>query len=120
MPESTPKASPLPLAALDLQILLVLAEGDLYGYAIKKAVHSQSAGVLDPEIGSLYRVLARLAGCEWVEEAPPPEGAPVSGHGRPRRYYRITPNGRAVAREEVDRLRTLVDGADRLALKGTP
>ena len=120
MQDSTPKASPLPLAALDLQILLVLAEGDLYGYAIKKAVHRQSAGVMDPEIGSLYRVLARLAGTEWVEEAPPPEGAPVSRHGRPRKYYRITPQGRVVAREEVERLRLLLDGADRLALEGTP
>lgn len=49
----------LPLSAL-LQVLLVLSKGDLYGYAIMKAVEAQSGGILSPEIGSLYRVLARL------------------------------------------------------------
>ena len=34
----------LPLGAVDLQILLVLTQGDLHGYGLMKAVEEQSAG----------------------------------------------------------------------------
>ena len=33
-----------PLSATDFHVLLVLTEGDLYGYAIMKAVEAQSGG----------------------------------------------------------------------------
>lgn len=106
----------LPLPAVDLQILLVLAEGDLYGYAIKKAVERESNGLLTPEIGSLYRVLARLMDSGWVEEAPSPPHGPQ--RGRPRRYYSVTPAGLKVARAEVKRLRHIVEGSGRIGLEG--
>ena len=41
----TPNLEALPLSALDLQILLVLSQGELYGYAIKKAVERESDGI---------------------------------------------------------------------------
>jgi len=110
----------LPLPAVDLQILLVLAEGDLYGYAIKKAVESESDGVLNPEIGSLYRVLARLMDSGWVEEAPSPLTVSEPQRGRPRRYYGVTQTGLKVARAEVQRLRQIVEGSGRIALEGAP
>ena len=99
----------LPLSALDLQLLLVLTEGDLYGYAIKKAVERESGGILSPEIGSLYRVLARLMDSGWVAEAPDKAGDPEPQRGRPRKYYRITPQGLDVARAEIRRLRKVVE-----------
>lgn len=108
----------LPLPAVDLQILLVLAEGDLYGYAIKKAVERESNGVLTPEIGSLYRVLARLMDSGWVEEASSPPHVPGPQRGRPRRYYSVTPAGLKVARAEVGRLRHIVEGSGRIGLEG--
>ena len=98
----------LPLSALDLQILLVLSESDLYGYAIMKAVEEQSRGVLSPEIGSLYRVLARLAERGWVLETNSPPGAGEIHRGKPRKYYGITELGRSVALYELRRLREVV------------
>ncbi len=99
----------LPLSPLDLHVLLVLAGSELYGYAIMKAVEDESAGALRPDVGSLYRVLARLDRDGLVEEAgdrvPDDENAP----GRPRRYYRITPLGRSVVAAEVSRLRRAID-----------
>ena len=97
-----------PLSATDFHVLLVLTEGDLYGYAIMKAVEAQSGGTVSPEIGSLYRVLARLMAIGLVTEV----GGPAAGEthrGRPRKYYAITPQGREVARAEAARLSQLVD-----------
>lgn len=97
-----------PLGAVDFHVLLVLAEGDLYGYGIMKAVEDQSGGAVSPEIGSLYRVLARLMAAGLVVETDGPEGGEVHP-GRPRKYYGITPAGRDLARAEASRLDALVE-----------
>jgi PadR family transcriptional regulator len=97
----------LPLSPLDFHVLLVLAAGTLYGYAIQKAVAAESGGVVRPEIGSLYRVLARLMSIGLVEEAPSPASAPAVHRGRSRRYYRLTRDGKAALEAEARRL----DGA---------
>jgi DNA-binding PadR family transcriptional regulator len=97
-----------PLSATDFHVLLALVDGALYGYAIKKAVEAQSEGRVAPEIGSLYRILARLTGTGLVEEAPSPdEGSPVHP-GRDRKYYRLTEHGRARGRSEAERLRDVL------------
>lgn len=97
-----------PLNATDFHVLMVLAEGPSYGYAIMKAVDAHSGGAVSPEIGAMYRVLSRLLAEGWVEEAPPPKGARPGARGLPRRYYTLTRTGRAVARAEAIRLARLV------------
>ena len=92
-----------PLSPLDFQVLLVLVEEPLYGYAIMKAVETQSGGRLHPEIGSLYRVLARLMDEGLLEEAPAPEDSGTHP-GRPRKYYDLTAEGRTAVSEEARRL----------------
>lgn len=106
----------LPLSALDFHVLLVLAGGTLYGYAILKAVEEESGGIVRPEIGSLYRVLARLMSMGLVEEATPPASAPEVHRGRSRRYYRLTREGRAALKAEAHRLENAIDLARRRAL----
>lgn len=101
--------------AVDFHVLLVLAGGDLYGYAILKSVRAESGGTLRPDIGSLYRVLGRLMAEGLVAEVDPPESAPVVHSGKPRRYYRLTRGGRAALRAETKRL----EGALKLARKRT-
>jgi PadR family transcriptional regulator PadR len=115
---SSEMSKALPLSALDLQVLLVLSERELYGYAIMKTVETQSERVLSPEIGSLYRVLARLMEAGWVEEADTPPNAAETHRGKPRRYYGITELGRSVARSEVRRLREVVRQAETLGTEG--
>lgn len=97
-----------PLTALDFHVLVVLATDDLYGYGIMKAVEAHSGGAVSPEIGSLYRVLARLMDTGWVEEVDPGPGRPKTHRGKPRRYYGITELGREAVRAEVARLRDAV------------
>ena len=115
---STPPAPSGPLSALDFHVLLVLAVEDLYGYGIKKAVEGQSEGLISPEIGSLYRVLARLMDVEWIQEVSDSPSSEENHPGRTRRYYRLTAGGLAVVKREMRRLRQAVDLAENI-LPGT-
>ncbi len=100
-----------PLSATDFHVLLVLSGGELYGYGIMKAVEQDSGGTVAPEVGSLYRILARLIREGFVEEtAAPPEVS--KGHrGSPRKYYGITSRGGDALRAESLRLSRVVEVA---------
>ncbi len=97
-----------PLSATDFHVLMVLTEAPSYGYAIMKAVADHSGGAVAPEIGSLYRVLSRLVAEGWVKETSTPRGGRRGARGLPRRYYALTPAGRAVALAEARRLARVV------------
>lgn len=98
----------LPLSAVDYHLLLVLAERDLYGYAILRSMAEESRGSVRLDIGSLYRALARLETTELVEPTSAPDDGAGAHPGRPRRYYRLTGLGRAVLTEEARRLQNAV------------
>jgi len=71
-------------------VLAILADGDSYGYAIIRRVAELSGGHLQWTDGMLYPVLHRLerhghVAAKWA----------TSDNGRRRKYYRITPAGRA-------------------------
>lgn len=76
-------------------VLSILAEGDSYGYAILKRVRELSGGRLEWTDGMLYPVLHRLERLGYVEAR-----WEVAESGRRRKYYRITPRGRARLAEE--------------------
>jgi DNA-binding PadR family transcriptional regulator len=106
----------LPLSAVDFHVLLVLARRTLHGYAILKAVETESGGAVSPEVGSLYRVLARLMAEGLVEETSAPASAPKVHRGRSRRYYRLTREGRALLKAEARRLASAVEIARNRAI----
>lgn len=91
----------LPLTPLSLEILLALAEGDLHGYAIIKQVERQTERQLTVGAGSLYAALQRMRDDALITESP---DAPPAGADARRRYYRLTPFGREVARQETLRM----------------
>jgi DNA-binding PadR family transcriptional regulator len=98
------------LSTLDYHVLLAIAHGPMHGYAIRDAVEQESEGTLTPRAGSLYRVLSRLMTTGLVTETEPPEEEGPHP-GRARRYYALTPEGRAALADEARRL----DGAAALA-----
>lgn len=100
--------NPSALSPNEFHVLLVLAAGPLYGYAIQKAVEAESSGSVKPEIGSLYRILARLMAEGCVAESAPPPDAIRDGRGRPRQYYRITGSGKKILAADVERLRSAI------------
>lgn len=96
----------IPLKHATFQVLLALGDGDaMHGYAIMQAVSAMSEGREAILPGTLYAALARMVDEGLVAESTPQDDA--SG-GPPRRYYRRTSFGRAVARAESERLRALL------------
>lgn len=92
------------MSTLEYHVLLALAGGPLYGYAIKETVARESGGAVTPRAGSLYRVIARLTADGLVVEADPAE-APPPHPGHARRYYTLTAAGRRELSVEATRLK---------------
>ncbi len=112
----------LPLSPIDLQILLVLTQGDVHGYGLMKAVEEQSGGKVRLEVGSLYRVIKRLLGNGLIEETrhgASDSNEKTSGRGpKPRRFYQVSEFGREVAVAEAGRLSEVLETARAQALIG--
>jgi DNA-binding PadR family transcriptional regulator len=100
----------LPLTPVVLEIALALAAGERHGYDIMQEVERRTDGRIVLHAGTLYRALARLLDQQLIEEL----DAPRRDDDERRRYYRLTPLGRAVARAEVERLANQVSAAHRL------
>jgi len=96
----------LPLPAATFHILMAVATEDRHGYAIIQDIEQRTNGALRLSAGTLYRSIQRML----------EQGLLVETNDRPapeldderRRYYRITPLGKSVAKAEVRRLSDLV------------
>ena len=77
-------------------VLAIVAEEDSYGYAILQRVRELSGGHIEWTDGMLYPVLHRLERLGQVEA----RWEAAADSGRRRKYYRITPEGRAQLAEE--------------------
>jgi DNA-binding PadR family transcriptional regulator len=104
----------LPLTPVVLEIAMALATGDRHGYEIMQEVERRSEGRIVLHPGTLYRALARLLDQQLIDEL----DAGPDDVDRRRRYYRLTPLGRAVAHAEVARLAGQVSAARRLFRRG--
>ena len=104
----------LPLTPQQFHILLALTDGHLHGYAIIRDIADRTEGSLRLGTGTLYTALARLEALALVEESD--RRAAPSEDDQRRRYYRLTPAGKAVLRAETRRLETLVQHARRKGL----
>lgn len=89
-----------PLTPVVFEILVSLAHEDRHGYSILADVRERTGEPLLP--GSLYRALARLLDARLVEELDERPDPAIDDERR--RYYRLTPLGRAVAVAETARL----------------
>src|SRR3954452_15961890 len=76
-------------------VLAILLEADSYGYDILQRVRGLSGGYMPWTDGMLYPVLHRLERLGHVEAR-----WEIAESGRRRKYYRITPQGRAQLAEE--------------------
>jgi DNA-binding PadR family transcriptional regulator len=104
----------LPLPSAAFHILVALAEGDRHGYAIMQDVASGTAGRLKLNPGTLYTTIRRLLEQGLVtelDERPDPEE-----DDERRRYYRLTPMGREVAKAEAVRLQQALAFARQVGL----
>ena len=92
----------LPLPPVTFHILVALAEEDRHGYAIMQEVAARTGGAIRLGAGTLYRSVQRMLEQGLIAEVNA-RPAPELDDER-RRYYRITPFGRTVAKAEARRL----------------
>src|SRR5438046_757274 len=83
----------------DFHILLALLEGPRHGYEIMKEVERESHGAVRLEVGTLYRILARLLADGLIQEG--------ENDGR-RKDYTLTRLGRTAVKAEAERLASVV------------
>jgi DNA-binding PadR family transcriptional regulator len=100
----------LPLPHIQLEILLCLAEGERHGYALKREIGRRTEGRLQLGPGSLYGAIQKLTTEGLIAESDARPEAHLDDSRR--RYYRLTPEGKAVLKAETARLRSLVELAE--------
>jgi transcriptional regulator len=92
-----------------LMILAALEARSRHGYEIAKRIDDGSDGVLRFHVASLYPMLYRMERRGWIE------GRWVEKAGqRRRRYYKLTPPGRTVLREQRASWQELITALQRV------
>ena len=92
----------LPLTPGMFHVLIALADGEKHGYAIIKEVARRTNGTLRLSAGTLYTLIRRFVQDGVITEAA--ERPDPALDDERRRYYRLTPFGRDVARAEAARM----------------
>src|SRR5262245_35942177 len=90
----------LPLSVPQFHILLALVDGDRHGYGIILEIAERTGGRLRLGTGTLYTAIGGLAEAGLVTRSPQRR----ADEDERRRYYRLTPLGRAVLEADVSRL----------------
>lgn len=93
----------------ELLILSLIQYRPRHGYEISKLIEARSGGVLRFNVASFYPLLYRLENRgliegRWVEKA---------GQRR-RRYYRLTPQGKKMLKEQRSMWRNFVEAMERI------
>ena len=95
MPVREQTSKQLRKGVLDILVLFLLRDRDLYGYQIMQELQSRSRGYFVLKEGTLYPVLYRLEDQGYVEarwEQP-------TGRQAPKKYYKIKPEGMEALKE---------------------
>ena len=100
-----------------LHILMVLADGERHGYAIKGEVEQRTGGALRLGPGTLYEAIHRMKNAGWIRSVGGTHEE--ASQGGPRKCYRLTAPGRRRMQEELERLDGIVSFARSHALLGS-
>ena len=93
----------------ELMIMAALEARTRHGYEIAKLIDDSSGGVLRFHVASLYPMLYRMERRGWID------GKWVEKTGqRRRRYYKLTPAGRTVLREQRASWQELISALQRV------
>ena len=94
----------LPLSPQVFHILIALWQGEQHGYAIMQDVAARTGGKIRLSPGTLYGSIKRMLEQGVIVELSERERPTNADDDERRRYYRLTPFGRKVARAEAERM----------------
>jgi len=100
-------AKDLTAGSYDLIVLDVLRDGPTYGYGIVQRIAEQSRHTIRWHLGTVYHVLHHLERQGLVTSR-------WHKFGRERKYYRLTPRGRAAWRRQRVQWRAFTASVNRL------
>jgi len=101
----------LPLTPQVFHILVALADRDQHGYAIMQDVAERTGGGMRLSPGTLYGSIKRMLEQGLITELRDKDRPDAPQDDERRRYYRLTPFGRKVAKAEAARLSDMVEQA---------
>lgn len=90
----------LPLTETVYYILLALRE-PAHGYLIMQKVEEMSAGQVRMAAGTLYGAVENLLKQKWIQ--------PVQSEDSRRKVYVITDQGRAILRQDFERMKHMIE-----------
>ncbi|QRG68851.1 PadR family transcriptional regulator [Brevibacillus choshinensis] len=93
-------------------ILNLLDRKEMYGYEMTKEIEKHSNGIFTFKEGTLYPILHALESERYVE------AYWNETDGRKRKYYRITPEGRAQLKEKKQEWNVFRDAVDSVLGEG--
>jgi DNA-binding PadR family transcriptional regulator len=99
----------LPLTPGMFHVLIALADGEKHGYAIIKEVARRTEGAIRLSAGTLYTLIRRFVQDGVIAESF--ERPDPALDDERRRYYRLTPFGRDLARAEAERMQAALQMA---------
>jgi DNA-binding PadR family transcriptional regulator len=109
-PDTLP-AELLPLTPQVFHVLVALADRDQHGYAIMQDVAERTGGKMRLSPGTLYGSIKRMLEQGLIVELGDQERPEAGDDDERRRYYRLTPFGRKVAKAEAVRLSEMLEQA---------
>lgn len=101
-------SSDLIRGTIDLLVLESVLDAPSYGYAISRRIEAKAGGLYVIRETTLYSAVRRLEQAGFLESF---KGDQTQG--RPRTYYRITPEGERCYREKSQEWRTTVEVVSR-------
>jgi DNA-binding PadR family transcriptional regulator len=104
----------VPLSVPQFHILLALTDADRHGYGVILEIAERTGGRLRLGTGTLYTAIAGLVADGLIARATPRR----ADDDERRRYYRLTPLGRAALEADLARLEMQVRQARRKGLRG--
>ena len=90
-------------------VLIILRRQESYGYQIIQELRDKSDGQLTVAEGTLYPVLKKMEGKEWIQGI-----WKKADSGRERRYYQLTDKGKKELEQQYSQLNFINELIDKL------
>ncbi len=95
--------------SIEMLILFLLSEEDMYGYQLAQEINLRSTGLFDITEGSMYPTLYRLLDRKAISDK-----KQLIGKRRTRVYYHIEPAGKELLQDMIEEYRAINTGIENI------